>query len=144
MNFRVVVNKGQILALCWCIFIFHSISAEAQVPQSGASTLFYLPQHFLYFFPLPQGQGSLRPICIAKFGDGGFNRRSISEISSGLSGSRPMINFKPRSLHRVAISLSLSSVCTCPITVFLSELCFGILLSRICIYWRLGRLPSPF
>ena len=57
MNFRVVVNKGQILALCWCIFIFHSISAEAQVPQSGASTLFYLPQHFLYFFALPQGQG---------------------------------------------------------------------------------------
>src|SRR4030042_2741075 len=22
----------------------------------------YLPQHFLYFFPLPQGQGALRPI----------------------------------------------------------------------------------
>jgi hypothetical protein len=21
----------------------------------------YFPQHFLYFFPLPQGQGSLRP-----------------------------------------------------------------------------------
>jgi hypothetical protein len=24
--------------------------------------LCYCPQHFLYFFPLPQGQGSLRPI----------------------------------------------------------------------------------
>jgi hypothetical protein len=23
--------------------------------------VFYLPQHFLYFFPLPQGQGSFRP-----------------------------------------------------------------------------------
>jgi len=21
------------------------------------------PQHFLYFFPLPQGQGSFRPTC---------------------------------------------------------------------------------
>ncbi|MCG4881078.1 hypothetical protein NE636_15170 [Bacteroides thetaiotaomicron] len=23
-----------------------------------------LPQHFLYFFPLPQGQGSFRPIFV--------------------------------------------------------------------------------
>ena len=144
MNFRIVVNKGQILDLNWCISIFIQFRPKHKVPQSDASTLFYLPQHFLYFFPLPQGQGSLRPICIAKFGDGGFNRRSISEISSGLSGSRPMINFKPRSLHSVAISLSLSSVCTCPITVFLSELCFGILFSRMPIYLGLGRLPSLF
>src|SRR3954465_3214885 len=24
-------------------------------------TVYYVPWHFLYFFPLPQGQGSLRP-----------------------------------------------------------------------------------
>src|SRR5437588_12975992 len=27
--------------------------------------LAYAPWHFLYFFPLPQGQGSLRPILLA-------------------------------------------------------------------------------
>ena len=29
--------------------------------EAGAAILSYAPWHFLYFFPLPQGQGSLRP-----------------------------------------------------------------------------------
>ena len=29
--------------------------------ETGATILPYAPWHFLYFFPLPQGQGSLRP-----------------------------------------------------------------------------------
>ena len=29
--------------------------------EAGAAILLYTPWHFLYFFPLPQGQGSLRP-----------------------------------------------------------------------------------
>jgi hypothetical protein len=29
--------------------------------------VFYAPQHFLYFFPLPQGQGSLRPTFLPTF-----------------------------------------------------------------------------
>ncbi len=29
--------------------------------EAGAVILRYTPWHFLYFFPLPQGQGSLRP-----------------------------------------------------------------------------------
>jgi hypothetical protein len=30
-------------------------------PHSQDHNRAYCPQHFLYFFPLPQGQGSLRP-----------------------------------------------------------------------------------
>jgi len=39
----------------------------------------YLPQHFLYFFPLPQGQGSLRPIPFKGFiwGFCGSNSKSL-------------------------------------------------------------------
>ncbi|SJM94344.1 hypothetical protein CRENPOLYSF1_530031 [Crenothrix polyspora] len=48
-------------------------------------------QHFLYFFPLPQGQASLRLIFAEIAGLGGFKAFSKSEISSGLSGSKPMI-----------------------------------------------------
>ena len=29
--------------------------------ETGVAILPYVPWHFLYFFPLPQGQGSLRP-----------------------------------------------------------------------------------
>jgi hypothetical protein len=36
-----------------------------------------LPQHFLYFFPLLQGQGSLRPI---------FGPRRIVEAGDGVAG----------------------------------------------------------
>jgi hypothetical protein len=29
--------------------------------ETGVAILSYAPWHFLYFFPLPHGQGSLRP-----------------------------------------------------------------------------------
>src|SRR5271165_4438364 len=56
-------------------------------------------QHFLNFLPLPQGQGSLRPILGAARGAEGFpamalRRRSMSERSSGWSGSMPTITFQ--------------------------------------------------
>ena len=33
-------------------------------PASVGRTLLYAPWHFLYFFPLPHQQGSLRPILL--------------------------------------------------------------------------------
>ena len=33
--------------------------------ETGAAILPYAPWHFLYFFPLPQGQGSLRPTLLS-------------------------------------------------------------------------------
>jgi len=56
----------------------------------------YFPQHFLCFFPLPQGQGSFRPTFFsATIVFGGFNKTSKSVISSGLSGSNPIVYFQP-------------------------------------------------
>ena len=76
-------------------------------------TLNYFPQHFLYFLPLPQGQGSLRPIFWSVFfGSTGLKRRSRSEISSGLSGSSPIMNFQPCFPNIDATSWSLFSVRT--------------------------------
>jgi hypothetical protein len=37
----------------------HHDDAEGLRPSSAEPL--YVPWHFLYFFPLPQGQGSLRP-----------------------------------------------------------------------------------
>lgn len=73
----------------------------------------YMPQHFLYFFPLPHGQGSLRPIFFSTLLVAvGFNNNSKSAISSGLSGSSPMVNFQPFSVNMAATSVILSSVWT--------------------------------
>ena len=55
-------------------------------------------QHFLNFLPLPHGQGSFRPTFgPACFGLGGLRSRVTSEISSGLSGSIPIIAVQPLS-----------------------------------------------
>jgi hypothetical protein len=67
------------------------------------------PQHFLYFFPLPHGHGSLRPIFSDRAGSEGFNAFSKSEMSSGLSGSKPTINFHPWAAHWSATYLALCS-----------------------------------
>jgi len=73
----------------------------------------YLPQHFLCFFPLPHGQGSLRPTLFsAIFNFGGFNNISKSVMSSGLSGSNPIVCFQFFSSNIDATSFNLSSVCT--------------------------------
>lgn len=79
----------------------------------------YLPQQFLYFFPLPHGQSSLRPIFFsAVLVLGGFNNISKSVISSGLSGSNPIVNIQPFSSNFDATSFILSSVCTRTIAGF--------------------------
>jgi len=49
------------------------------------------PQHFLYFFPLPHGHGSFLPTLLEIAVLIGFNIFSKSEISSGLSGSKPIM-----------------------------------------------------
>ena len=65
---------------------------------------------FLYFLPLPHGQGSLCPIVFsAIFGTDGFNSLSTSETSSGLSGSKPIIKCHPCSSHIDVISPALST-----------------------------------
>ena len=74
-------------------------------------------QHFLNFLPLPQGQGSLRPILVATRGAEGFpararRRRSMSERSSGWSGSMPTITFQWCFSQRATISSPLGIVCT--------------------------------
>jgi site-specific recombinase XerD len=74
-------------------------------------------QHFLNFLPLPQGQGSLRPILGAARGAEGFparerRSRSISERSSGWSGSTPTITFQWWFSQRATISSPLGIVCT--------------------------------
>jgi hypothetical protein len=55
----------------------------------------YLPQHFLYFFPLPHGQGALRPTFFStSCGFGQFSKISKSAISSGLCGSNSILYFQ--------------------------------------------------
>jgi hypothetical protein len=34
---------------------------DAEVPHPSSAEPLHVPWHFLYFFPLPQGHGSLRP-----------------------------------------------------------------------------------
>jgi len=41
--------------------IFNVKICKIQNLKSKIKNSFYLPQHFLNFFPLPHGQGSLRP-----------------------------------------------------------------------------------
>src|SRR5712691_9933899 len=114
------------------VFLMHSYSA-LRVPSSGQSVclrfrdmhgpVVALPstqgaaQHFLNFLPLPQGQGSLRPILGAARGAEGFaamacRRRSMSERSSGWSGSMPTITFQWCFSQRATISSPLGIVCT--------------------------------
>ena len=81
----------------------------------------YWPQQFLYFFPLPQGQGALRPTFIAAtFGVGGFSNRVRSAIFSGLSGSISILYFQPFASNKEATSLRRFSVCTVTPAGFLS------------------------
>src|SRR5437870_1435393 len=87
----------------------------------SALTIFYLPQQFLYFFPLPHGQGSLRPTFFsAIFGLSGFNKRVKSAISSGLSGSNSILYFHPFSSNIDVTSLNLASVWTLTTAGFFS------------------------
>jgi hypothetical protein len=58
----------------------------------------YIPQHFLYFLPLPQGQGSLRPTFLADFLTGCFLR---CVVRAGLAGDLGY----PLPLHAVVAAL---------------------------------------
>jgi hypothetical protein len=87
----------------------------------------YLPQHFLYFLPLPHGQGALRPTFSSViFVFCGFNNISKSVISSSLSGSSAIEYAHPFSLNTDSTSFALSFVFTfttagflrCPIFYF--------------------------
>jgi hypothetical protein len=71
------------------------------------------PQHFLYFRPLPQGQGSLRP-TFTEFlkGVGGLRSFSRSAMFSGLSGSTPTITSQSFLLQMERISSAFQGVCT--------------------------------
>jgi len=56
------------------------VGASACYPPDAGC---WVPQHFLYFRLLPQGQGSLRPTANPTLvGSGGFSNRSTSDISS--------------------------------------------------------------
>ena len=71
------------------------------------------PQHFLCFFPLPQGQGSFRPIFFSALtGLGVFNNVSRSAISSGSSGASAITNVQSFSSNMEETSFNRSSVCT--------------------------------
>jgi hypothetical protein len=83
--------------------------------------LHYRPQQFLDFFPLPHGQGSLRPTFFpAIVGFGGFSNRIRSLTSSGLSGSNPIRYFQPCSSNVDVTSLNRASDCTLTTAGFFS------------------------
>jgi hypothetical protein len=142
-----IFNEVLQFALIWCGALlvpilglieaggWHNLQAKIhlRVPSSGQSVslrfcdlhgpVVALPcaqgaaQHFLNFLPLPQGQGSLRPILGAAGGAEGFpararRRRSMSERSSGWSGSMPTITFQWCFSQRATISSPLGIVCT--------------------------------
>ncbi len=91
------------------------------------------PQHFLYFFPLPQGHGSLRPIFIDWTGLGGLSNFSRSEISSGLSGSMPIMNCHPFLSNMEAIYSPLCSFWTRTIAGFFSVPNFAMIKIRFLV-----------
>lgn len=64
-------KTAKFLLLFWCLLLV--------IP--------YLPQHFLYFFPLPQGHGSFRPIFLVVTGllFSFFNGRGCSASFSSLN-----------------------------------------------------------
>ena len=103
------------------MFTDFSIIIYPHYPRKSASGFFtiYFKQHCLYFFPLPQMQGSFRPIVIVfTIGFGGFSRRSTSEMSSGLSGSIPTVTFQLFLSQSTIISVARSIVCTRAIAGF--------------------------
>jgi len=81
--------------------------------MADSHAFFLSKQHLLYFRPLPQGHGSLRPAFgMANKGSCGLRSRSTSEMFSGLSGSIPTMTFHPCLLQRSIISWDLSRVLT--------------------------------
>ena len=58
-------------------------------PQPSVLVTDFPMQHFLYFLPLPQGHGSLRPICGMSLGSG-----QGEEVRSPAGGGRTVLREK--------------------------------------------------
>src|SRR5205085_7376276 len=54
----------------------------------SVSIAFYAPWHFLYFFPLPHGHGSLRPIFVGPAG-------RVVDVTGGRAPPRGPVPFRP-------------------------------------------------
>ena len=122
-----------------CHFLYNALTNRSLVAQP-LLLIPYSLQQFLYFFPLPHGQGSLRPtffstiLCL-----GGFSNRVKSVISSGLSGSNSILYFHPLCSNADLTSLNLFSVCTVTTAGFFSVPNFALFMpSKIRI-----RFPTP-
>lgn len=97
-------------------------------PHSDSLSAGYdYPQQFLYLFPLPQGQSSLRPVLDELTGSGGWSSFMRSDMFSGFSGSNPMINFHPYCSKISATSFARSKSWTCTIAGFFSVPNFAII-----------------
>jgi hypothetical protein len=94
----------------------HHYSAYLTSSAHSPLLLYSLPQdaqHFLYFFPLPHGQASLRPgLLLPTTGTGGFSSLSKPLISSGCSGSTVIEHAQPRSSQTALSSDSRSEQVT--------------------------------
>ncbi len=58
-----------------------TLTLAQQAPQlrQGSAIVHSAPQHFLYFLPLPQGQGSLRPVPLF--------RAAVAALTATASGA---------------------------------------------------------
>jgi hypothetical protein len=61
----------------------------------GARALYFLRQHFLYFFPLPQGHGSLRPI---------YSRAESPPQANSMSAEPPASSSSPHCSSGVCVT----------------------------------------
>ena len=64
-------------------------------------------QHFLYFFPLPQGQGSLRPMLRLGFSAGLTGSASSSSSKTARASSASSMGLSPRSANSARRSSAL-------------------------------------
>src|SRR5437870_4415644 len=65
----------------------------------------YSRQHFLYFFPLPQGQGSFRPTFVAAFGlsdRGGSGLKHAHQSIAATGSSMSMVVWQPSAVIGIA------------------------------------------
>lgn len=95
------------------VFLSNSCIAPGVCHEPAVGAKFHhalmAPQHFLYFLPLPHGHGLFLPIFSDLTARVGFKAFSKSEISSGLSNSKPIIKCHPFFSHVSATYFALSS-----------------------------------
>jgi hypothetical protein len=77
------INDHELPFLLMCLSSGHQLSplkcsvARANKVVANIVPVFYPPQHFLYFFPDPQGQGSLRPTLRRNAGAGRWRSNDL-------------------------------------------------------------------